>query len=280
MAFKSKKKQKNNAEDIDNTSEEVEAQEYTEQPSEKKEKKSKKKKQKKDGKKSKFPLFLILILLGAGALTLILVFNIGNLRDKYIMPAMQNVPIIKNIIPQSEQQQDEFSGLSKDELVAQIKALTEDNEKLENNNTEINNKLNDANKEITRLKEIEAQQLEFKQDKETFDSMIALNDPQAYQTFYEKIFPENADKLYKEVVGAAQNDKNLKNYVKTFENMKKDAAAAVFKEMLRTDMDLVVQILENISNEQRGDILSAMEPKDAAAVVKRLAPQQNNTTNN
>ena len=56
--------------------------------------------------------------------------------------------------------------------------------------------------------------------------------------------------------------------------MKKDAAAKVLEEMIGTDMDLVVRILNNIGAEKRGAILGAMEPANAAAAAKQMAPDE------
>lgn len=209
---------------------------------------------------------IIIFALIIGSLVAILGFNVGNIRDKYLRPGLERIPIIRNLLPPIEESEEpvEQDNKNQNEFIQDqedtIKSLTKE--------------INDLNTEIKRLKEFEANQLKFKEEKEQFDKMIALNDPKAYSIFYEKIAPENADKLYKEVINKNINDKKFKEYIKTFENMKKDAAAKILEELILTDMDLVITILENLSSEKRSEVLSKMDSTNAATVTKLLSPQQ------
>ncbi len=245
----------------------------------KKAKKEKKKKEKdKKGKKGKKKWIFLILLLLIAAVAAIFVFNPLNIRDDYFYPALRSIPVVKNIIPAEESEKDEYSGLTREQLVVQNKKLEAEKKALEEEKSALSDRADELDKELVRLREIEANQLEFKAEKEEFDRMIAENDPNAYMQFYESIDPENAETLYREAAGDSVTQKELKQYVQTFENMKKDAAAKVLEEMIGTDMELVVRILNNISSEQRGAILGAMEPENAAAAVKQMAPdeQQNN----
>lgn len=234
-----------------------------------KEQKKKEKKEKKKGKKK--IIFLLPVLLLIGGLVAVIVFNVGNIRENYLRPTMEKIPVVKNLLPEKPSQ-DEYSNLSREQLIEQTKVLTAENQKLSDDSKVLTNRINDLNKEMLRLQEIENAQVQFRQEKADFDKMIASNDPDAYKSYYEKISPENADNLYREIVTDSQDDAKLKDYIATFENMKKDSAASVLEQMINTDMDLVVLILSNIDSEQRGNILSAMQPANAAAVTKRLAP--------
>lgn len=242
------------------------------------EEKSKDKKKKIDlkKKKKKSPLGFIFFLLIIGALVAVLGFNVLNLREKYLRTTIDKIPVVKNLLPATEEEQtpeNEYSKFSKNELIAQNQEFEKKAEEAENENKQLWEQINSLNAEIEVLKAVEDNQLKFKADKEAFDKMVAENDPEAYKSFYKEIAPENAEKIYSELVSKEQTDKQLKKYIQTFEGMKKDASAKVLKQMMGTDMDLVVQILDNISSEQRGNILSTMEPKDAAACAKRLAPK-------
>jgi flagellar motility protein MotE (MotC chaperone) len=44
------------------------------------------------------------------------------------------------------------------------------------------------------------------------------------------------------------------------------------EELITSDMDLIVDILEAMTSEIRAGILAAMEPVNAAAVTKMLSP--------
>ncbi len=200
--------------------------------------------------------FLIVIIIIAIPIVLISL-NVGNIRDKYLRPGLERIPIIKNLLPPLETDNEQTEEVV-DEKQQTIGSLTKEIEEL--------------NKEITRLKEFENSQLEFKTQKEEFDKMIALNDPKAYSSFYESISPENAEELYKQAINKEVTDKRFKEYIQTFETMKKDAVATILEELIITDMDLVITILENVSSDKRSEILSAMDPKNAASCSKLLAP--------
>ncbi len=238
------------------------------------EKKKDKKKDKKKGKGRGKWIFLLIVLVLIGCIVFEFATNFFGLREDYFYPALRNVPVVKDWIPAEEGgEEDEYSGLTKEQLIVQNKKLEAEKKALEEDKENLSKRISDNDAEMTRLKEIEAQQVQFKNDKEAFDRMIAENDPNAYSAYYESVYPENADAIYKEVVAQQAVDKELKKYVQTFENMKKDAAAKVLEEMIGTDMDLVVRILNNISPEQRGAILGAMESENAAAAAKQMAPE-------
>lgn len=219
-----------------------------------------------DGKKKKggcfFKLLLIIIMISLPIA--LIAFNVGGLRDK-VRPALEKIPVVKNLLPPIEEGgQTLTEEIIVDENQQMIDSLTAE--------------IDELNKEILRLKEFEKNQLAFKKEKEDFDKMIALNDPKAYQAFYETIAPENAEQLYKEAVNKEVSDKRFKEYIQTFENMKKDAVATILEELIMTDMDLVITILDNLSSEKRSEILSAMDPKNAASCSKLLAPETTKNT--
>lgn len=185
-------------------------------------------------------------------------FNVGNIRDRYLRPGLERIPIINNLLPPLEEEQIEEQPV--DEQQQTIDSLTAEIEEL--------------NKEIARLREFEQTQLEFRAEKEEFDRMIALNDPQAYANFYESISPENAEELYKQAINQEVMDKEFKDYIQTFETMKKDAATTILEELIITDMDLVITILDNLSSKKRSEILGAMDPQNAASCSRLLSPIQ------
>ena len=214
-------------------------------------------KKKKGGCLIKLLIFIVIIAIPITLISL----NVGNIRDKYLRPGLERIPIIKNLLPPLETDTETVQEEQiVDENQQRIDALTKEIEEL--------------NKEIVRLKEFENAQLQFKAEKEEFDKMIALNDPKAYSSFYESISPENAEELYKQAINQEVTDKRFKEYIQTFETMKKDAVATILEELIITDMDLVITILENLSSEKRSEILSAMDPKNAASCSKLLAPVQ------
>ena len=198
-------------------------------------------------------IFIIIVVIPIA----IIGFNVGNIRDRYLRPGLERIPIINNLLPPLEEQIEEQPI---DEKQQTIDSLTAEIEEL--------------NKEIARLREFEQTQVEFRAEKEEFDRMIALNDPQAYANFYESISPENAEELYRQAINQEVTDKEFKDYIQTFETMKKDAATTILEELIITDMDLVITILDNLSSKKRSEILGAMDPQNAASCSRLLSPIQ------
>lgn len=265
MAAKTKEKPKNSENNIsENENPNIDS---------KVESKKEKKKGKQKGKKKRWVLILLLLLVALGVA--VFGFSAFGLRDDYVYPALRSLPLVGDLIPADDNaQEDEYSGLTKEQLIVQNKKLASEKKALEDDKANLTKRISDNDKELTRLKEIEANQEQFKAEKAAFDKSIAENDTNAYKQYYESIYPENADSIYREIVQKDAVDKELKQYVQTFENMKKDAAAKVLEEMIGTDMDLVVRILNNISSEQRGAILGAMDSANAASVAKQMAPSE------
>ncbi|MDE6357318.1 MAG: hypothetical protein K2L15_01865 [Eubacteriales bacterium] len=217
--------------------------------------------EKKPKKKKGCLIMVILSVIIIAILVAILGFNAGGIRDKYLRNTLEKIPIVKNLLPPLEEE-----NLNNEE---QVETVSKEQETINALTLEIEN----LNAEIKRLKAFEENQIQFKAEKEEFDRMIASNDPKAYSEFYESIAPENAEKLYQEAVQKAETDKQFKDYISTFENMKKDSAAKILEELIMTDMDLVVTILENLSSTKRSEILTAMDAKNAAACAKLLSSE-------
>ncbi len=230
--------------------------------------KVKKPREKKKGRK----LFWFFIFLGViGLLGAAVYFNMGNITEKYLRPSMEKIPIVRNILP-PKKEQDLYGDLDRQQLVAQIENLKQEISVNEQQVTSLNADLIDKEKQIERLKEFENQQLQFKEDKKEFDRIVGENDPKAFADFYKKMDPQMAEIIYQQTIQDQKVTKDIKKYTATYEVMDPSSAASIMEEMVNTDLDLVVLILKNIEEEQRGAILGEMDPKNAARVTKRMAP--------
>lgn len=217
-------------------------------------------------------IVIAVVLLLVGLAVWVVGFNGLGVRDKYVYGFLRNIPIVKNVVPAPKAEDDPLAGLTNEQLALQINGLQT---QLENKDAEIkslNDKSDSYVKELARLQEIEKYQLDVKAQKEEFDSMIALNDPSAYEKFYASVSPENAERLYKEVVGTIESDKELKNYASTFSAMDEGEAAKILEAMIASDMNRVVLILKNISVDARAAIMGKLTPANGARVARMLAP--------
>lgn len=258
-------KNKKLSEENDNTNDVVEDKKKEKNKKEKKDKKGKKEKKDKKEKKEKKPkkkkgcfITILIMAILIGVVVAIFGFNVGGIKEK-LRPTLSKIPIINKMISKEPEKN----------VTKEAEPQKQEDIQIE----ELNKQVIELNKEIERLKVFENSQVKFKEEKSQFDKMIALKEPKSYSTFYEQIAPENADKLYKEAIANDKQSKKLDDYMKTFENMKKDAASKILGELMLTDIDLVISILDALPSEKRSEILSTMDSKDAATCVKLLSPK-------
>ncbi|MDR1558238.1 MAG: hypothetical protein LBS84_00830 [Clostridiales bacterium] len=214
--------------------------------------------------------FLILFFILA-AIVSVMVFNVFNIRNRYIYPALAKLPLVGGLIPLGDIAED-FSVMSPEEMMARINELEA---RLYSANAEIETagETIDKNKtEIARLKVFEEQQLSFKQEKADFDQRVAVGDPQAYADYYESIYPENAEVLYPRAAAEASRVSEIRKYMGDITAMDEVSAANVLQRMIVSDMDLVVSILRAMDSRGAGNILSEMDSDGAASVIKMMAP--------
>ncbi len=215
------------------------------------------------------PGFIVLLLIAGIAAALW--FNIFNLRNKYLLPTLQKIPIVNNVIPVPSEDGTEVTA-SRNELLTQIEDLQNQLKKSQDEVKALNEKNALFAEQITSLKAIESQQLKFKEDKAAFDKLVAEGNPQAYVNYYEQISPENSQQLYNDAKVKSTNEKDLKNYIATYQAMDEAAAAAMLEELMTTDSELVVLILRGVDSKKSAEILAGMDPVNSASITKQMFP--------
>lgn len=220
---------------------------------------------KKKGGFIKFVLFFLVIL---GAIYALLYFDVFGVRSKYLDATIQNTPVLQKIFPQTS----ETAKYTTSDYVNEINTLKAENEQLASQVEDLKAQNEAYVEQIGRLSPLEEEQVKFKEEKLRFDQMIAENDPNAYKTFYESIYPDTAKEEYNKIIGNQATNKEVSDYVARFTAMDESNAASILEIMANTDIDLVVQILNNMSADKSGAVLGAMTPESAAVVAKRMAP--------
>ena len=215
----------------------------------------------------------LILLAVIAAVAAVLAFNVFGFRSRYVIPLLERVPIVRNLLPPADAAgHGEAQTLSSAELYARINDLTG---QLLQSQRSVQSLIdgNDALRaENARLKAFEEQQEQFKSDKAEFDRLIAMRDPQAYADFYAQVSPDNAETLYSEAVGLARQSVEARQYAKLIAGMDSSAAAAALEALIPTDIDLVVGVLRNMESASASAILDGMQTKNAAVVAKMMAP--------
>jgi len=227
---------------------------------------------KKPGKRGRgIAPFLILFFILA-ALTGVLVFNLFNLRNRYIYPAMARIPFIGGFVPNTAMSPEDLGAMSVDRLTARINELESQLSQSRDDLAAANDIIGSDKAEINRLKAFEAQQLQFKQEKADFDQRVAMSDPQAYADYYRSIYPENAEILYPKAAAEAERVAAVKKYLSDIKAMDEVSAANMLQQMIGSDMKLVVSIMQGLDSRIAGGILSEMNPQNAGIVIKMMSP--------
>lgn len=222
-------------------------------------------------------LFIIAVWLGI--FSLLIKWDLGGFGSTVLYPIFKDVPVISAILPDVK-----TGDLAADgdypydtlaQAVEQVKSLELQLQTAQDQITANDETVAQLNAEIERLKAFEQQQTEYQQLKAKFDEEIVFNDNapdvSEYKAYYESISPENAELLYKQVVQQTEYSDEVKEYAKAYSQMKPAQAAGIF-ETMTSNLELVAEILENMSADARGSILGAMDPTIAAKVTKIMAP--------
>jgi len=228
---------------------------------------------KRKGKGGK-PVGLIVLFTILGLLLLFAVaiyLDLFGLRTAITNNVLVKIPIVGSLVKQEEPARPDptLEELQAEYDALQTQADTDTAELL---------RLRELNasylKELDRLKDIEDRHLQFKEDKEAFDKMVAADNLKAFAQFYETMDPANAEAIYREYARNASITKEMRDYVATYTAMDEANAAKTLEQLAGMDIDLVVRILLAMDAESRGTIMNEMTPQSAANIGRRMAPSE------
>lgn len=185
-----------------------------------------------------------------------------------IAEAVQKVPVLSKVLKREEgngttevtKESEEVKALKRtiEGLNGQIQGLTEEKASLEN--------------QVQVLKQYEAQYKDFATNRADWEKEVASEAPGDFIKYYEKIAPENAQLLYRELKTQQIATAEQKAYAKVIADMDEEATARALAKIVGTDPELVKYAFKGMSSERQSAILSAMDEKVAAQVIKLIAP--------
>lgn len=266
-----------------------------EQKKEKKEAKARKKEAKKKAKEladeearimeddaGGLPVFLttvIIILVWIAILCALIKLDVGGFGSGVLAPVFGNVPIIKEILPDTNRVDDEevdISGYSSlKQAVREIDSLKTEIARMSEDNARKEEQIAVQAEEIKRLQTFEEKQVEFERIKNEFynEVVYAQKGPgvDEYTKYYATMNPETAETLYKQILVQKEVDEKILNYALAYSEMKPKQAAAIFEEMT-DNLELVAEILYQMEPDDRGKILGVMDQEIAAKLTKIMNP--------
>lgn len=222
---------------------------------------------------------IVIIAIWLGILALLIKLDVGNFGSTVLHPILKDVPYVNKILPKVKEDVEaenlDYPYKTLDEAIAQIKTLEGQLEKAGQRRKDDKATIEDLQSQVRKLQKYKENEAQLEEDKQKFYEEVVFGDSaldiDQYKQYYEMIDPDNAEILYKEVVEQQQYDDKVDEFIKTYSasSMKAKDAAAIF-ETMGDNMQLVKRILENLSAEDRGDILAAMTDKDMAAKLTEM----------
>lgn len=221
---------------------------------------------------------IVIILIWLAVFAFLIKMDVGGIGSKVLYPVLKDVPVVNKILPTaSEEVQAEEGDYQYTTLKAANERIKELESKLksENGTTDANSDyISELEAQIKKLQRYKDDYDAFKKRVKEFDEKVVFNkkapDISEYEKYYEEIEPKNAEDIYKQVLLKLQYTKKAEELGKFYANMDADKAAARLSEMSE-DLDLIKDILENMSEKQAAAILQEMDVDFAAQITKKIS---------
>lgn len=229
---------------------------------------------------SVFLVTVVIVAIWIAILCLLIKLDVGGFGSGVLAPVLKDVPVVNKILPAeavvTTDDEETYGGYtSLREAVDYIKELELELEEAQSASNVSLEELEELQAEIERLQTFEDAQVEFERIKTEFyeEVVYAEQGPGAeeYQKYYETMDPATAEYLYKQVVQQTEADAALQDYAQAYSEMKPKEAAAIF-EAMTDNLELVAKILNQMSAEDRGNILGVMDAEVASRLTKIMDP--------
>ena len=196
-----------------------------------------------------------------------------------LRPVLKDIPVINKILPDASDEETAIeSDYPYDNLQEALNHIAEQDAAIGSKDAEIselNDKVTELQAEVDRLSTIAKDQSDFEDEKKKFYDEIVYGesapDTDTYKEWYNEIDSESAASIYQDILQKEQVDDDIKKMAQSYESMKAAEAAKIL-ETMGNDLDTVALIMNNMSDDSRGEVLAAMDPDFAANVTKKLMP--------
>ncbi len=220
---------------------------------------------------------LLIVALWIAVACVVVKMDVGGFGSNVLAPILKDVPVVNRILPSAapamENTDSEGYGgyASLEEAVDYIKQLELELEREQTASNAKNTEVEALKAEVLRLQEFEQRQVEFQRIKTEFYEEVANLDPEGLLKYYESMDPTTMEYIAKQIAVQEQRKEDLDNYIQTFAKMKPKSAAKMF-EAMSDRLELVAEILEAMTVEQRADIMNVIDTELGAKLVKMMHP--------
>lgn len=232
----------------------------------------------KGGKMVTSLIAVFIVLIWIAIFALLIKLDVGGFGSSVLYPVLKDVPVLNLILPDNAGSESSNTGDTYETLQEAIERINELENELAiykqnaNDNAET---ISTLTAEVSRLQVYEDNQAYFEEIKKKFDEEVVYteNAPDIieYKGWYEEIYPENADLIYRQVSEQLAMDAVVQSLADSYADMKPANAAAIFEEMTG-DLEKVANILSCMKEDEAGAILAAMDSTLAAKLTLLIYP--------
>lgn len=223
-----------------------------------------------------FLIILLIIVIWVAIFALLINLDVGGLGTT-LRPTLKDIPVVNKILPKVDDGQlaEENNLPYKDILEAnqRIKELEVLVDRLNMDIGDRDDEIIALTAQVNRLKEIEKKMADFEDRVYQFDKQVvyAENAPSLdeYIKWYQGISPENAERIFEEVVQKNAYNATIREKAAYYEKMKAASAASVFENMT-ADLEYICKLLYCMKPQSVSDILSKMDPLFAAKLTRKM----------
>lgn len=225
----------------------------------------------------------LIVIVWLAVIAVIIKLDVGGFGSNVLTPVLKDVPVLNKILPNSHMLEttnpDEYGGYSNlKDAVAQIRLLEGELERVNVDNQNKSQELQNLKAEVERLKAFEDKQADFQRIMTEFYEEVVYSEKgpgaESYQKYFESMDPATAEYIYRQVTMQMEEDAEVKKYAAAYGSsaMKPKQAAGIF-EAMTDNLELAARILNAMSADDRGSILGVMDPAIAAKLTKIMEPE-------
>ena len=211
---------------------------------------------------------LVIVLIWLAVFGFLIKLDVGGIGSEILYPVLKDVPVVNKILPEvSEERQAEEGNYQYTTLKsanARIKELESQLASASGTTTANSDYISELEAEVTKLKRYKDDQDAFEKRVQEFDEKVVSE----YKAYYDEINPENAEKLYKQVVTDLEYSAKTQELASYYSKMEPASAARTLSEMAE-DLNLVCDIIEHMGEKQAAAIETRLPRVIVSAISSR-----------
>ena len=223
-------------------------------------------------------IIALIVIIWLAVFALLIKFDVGGLGSTIMRPVLKDIPIVNKVLPAASEDEEAAENNYRYTTLKAANARIAELEKrldAEGGTSEANSDyISDLEAEVRNLQSYKTEYDSFLERKAAWERDVVYADEapdiEEYRAYYESIEPENAERIYQQVLKSLQYSERAKELATTYAGMD-PAKAAERLELMSEDLDLVCDILRNMKESQSALIMQEMSSEFASQITKKIS---------